>query len=843
MAQLLDDIRISLRRLWHQPGFTVVAVATLAVGLGANTAVFTLIHALMLRTLPVERPQELYRLGDNNNCCNNSGLQSNGFSLYSYRLFEHLRDATTSDFTDLAGFQANTLTMSLRAGATDGAQSLPVQFVTGNYFQTLGVAPATGRLLGPDDDRRDAAPVIVISHQTWATRFALDPGVVGRSAVVNGVAMTIAGVTPPEFFGDTIRPNPPGFWIPVGQEPALRGSASVLDRGEQHWMYAIGRARAGADATAIGARSTAALQQWLSAQTFYSDQDRRNFPNQRITVVPASGGVSLMARQFGQPLNVLFVMSALLLLIASANLANLLLARADRGQAAIRAALGATAGRLMRLALVEGLIVSLAGGIAGLGVATLGTRALIGLAFPGGVYVPVDAGPSAAVLLFAFGLAILTGAVFAAAPALAMSRTPPLEALSGVGRSSHQRSFVPRRSLVMTQVALSFILLAGAGLLARSLGALESQRLGFDPADRLVVRVDPPAIAGEIDKLGQLFGRAREELSRVPGVLDVSYAMYSPMEGNNWSSGISIGGRESDPAQPDSSSWNRVGPRYFETVGTPLLRGRLLDERDTSTSRRVVVVNDAFRRRFFESSDPIGRTVGLGDRSHAADYEIVGVVDDVKYTDPRNPVRPMFFIPAFQRVEYAGPGDNSVQNRSMLMRVMLLRTATGSGAREDAIRRALAAASPDLSVARIMTLTDQVSGNFRLERLMSRLTTVYGALALALAALGLYGVTAYGVAQRTREIGIRMALGADRGRIMRTVIGGPVIHTLLGLAIAIPIALFAGKAIAGQLYGVDGQDPVIYAIASVVLLASAILAAVVPALRAAAITPTRALRE
>ncbi|HEX7777694.1 MAG TPA: ABC transporter permease, partial [Vicinamibacterales bacterium] len=701
--------------------------------------------------------------------------------------------------------------------------------------------PAAGRLIVPDDDRPGALPVVVMSHRVWTDRYARDRGVVGATYYVMGKPMTVVGVAAESFFGETVRPDPAGFWIPINQEPSLRGGASILDRPSQHFLYAMGRIAPGATAAQIQTRATGVLQQWLSSRPTATADTAPQIAQQRIDVVSASGGVELMRYSYAQPLNLLFGTSALVLLITVANLANLLLARADRGQAALRAALGASATRLIRQAMTEGVILSVAGALLGLAVATAATRALLALAFPAAV-VPFEATPSPIILAFALGLAVVTGALFTAAPAWAMSRTQPVEALHGVGRSAVSRSFVPRRSLVIVQVALSMVLLASAGLLAGSLARLERQPLGFVPDNRVVVRIDPPALADQPEKLAAFYQTVQERLQRASGVESATYALYSPMEGNNWSSLISIEGRADDPAQPIVSSWNRVGPRYFDTVGTKLLRGRLIDERDTTASAHVVVVNAAFSRRFFENGNPIGHRVGIGDAKHAGDYEIVGVVEDVKYTQANRPTRPMMFLPAFQFASYDDASDRNVQARSTLMRAVIIRSAPGATGLEASIRRTLAAIDPNLTVLRIDTLGDQVAFSFRLERLMSRLTTTYGALALVLAAIGLYGVTAYGVARRTREIGVRMALGADRMRIMKTVLRGPVIQTAVGLAIGFPLALLAGRALSTQLYEIGRADPLVLSGAALILLVSAILAAVLPARRAASVDPTKALR-
>jgi predicted permease len=681
-----------------------------------------------------------------------------------------------------------------------------------------------------------------MSHQTWTRTYGQDPSVVNGQFLINGSPVTVVGVAAEGFFGDAVRPNPPGVWLPLGQEPSHRGATSLAERAESDWLYAVGRLRPDASPTRLQAVATAALQRWLSAQSFVSDVNRPRIPEQRIAVAPAGGGVPLLQAQFGRSLNILLATSAFVLLIAAANLANLLLARADRGQAAIRAALGASPGRLIRQSMTEGLLVAGVGGVIAVALAPVAARALVAVTFQGVPFVPFDGVPTPTVLVFALGLVVVTGALFTAAPAWAMSRTAPLEALSGVGRSGHQRSFVPRRSLVITQVALSLVLLVGAGLLATSLTLLERQRLGFDPEHRTIVRIDPPPLAGEPDRLRQLYAAIQERLRREPGVADASYALYSPMEGNNWSSRISIAGRPVDPAQPEGSSWNRVGPRYFETIGTRAVRGRLLAETDTPTSERVAVVNEAFVRRFFDKVEPLGQRLGIGDERHANDFTIVGVVEDVKYSSPTQPTRPMLFLPAFQMVQYETPAAQSNQARSALMRALVVRTAAGAGTLEGPIRRALAEVDPSLTIIRVLSHVEQVGGNFRMQRLMATLSSIYGLLALGIASIGLYGVTAYGVSQRAREIGVRMALGADRARIIRTVLASPLREVLIGLAIGLTAAYFATRAIGTQLYEIGSHDPRVMAVASAALIAAAVLAAALPAWRASAIDPTKVLR-
>ncbi len=845
MSDLGDDARLALRRLRKQPGFALVAALTLALGIGANTAIFTLIHGVMLQSLPVARPAELYRLGDTLDCCVNSGL-SGDTSLFSTELFAHLREQLP-EITDLSAFQANTTATAIRPPGGDISISVPAAFVSATYFRMLGVTASAGRVLEPGDDAAGAPPVMVMSYRTWVERFGADESLVGKPFLVNGISVALAGVAARDFFGETIRPNPAGIWLPLGQEPVLRGQTSLASRPSQNWLYAIGRVPGGVDADVLSGRATHVLQAWLAAQTFLSERNRDDIPRQHIVVTSAAGGVQLMRGNFGQSLTVLFVMSGLVLLIAAANLANLLLARADRAQAAVRAALGASTGRLVRQSLVEGLVLSLIGCAGALVVSVFATRSIVALQFPAEFVLPIDLMPSPPVVLFSIGLALATGAFFAAAPAWAMARVNPIDALRGLSREGADVSFMPRRSLVVVQVTLSLVLLAGAGLLATSLGNLEAQPLGFETDERVIAFIDPPAaLAADPGRLATVLTTMRQGLERIPQVEAVSYALYSPMEGNNWSGPIVVGGRPVDQENPDYSSWNRVGPDYFETLGTPIVRGRGITDRDTPTSERVAVVNEAFVRLLLPDREPIGASVGLGsDSSHSGDYRIVGVARDVKFSGANRPVRPMIFLPVLQLVPYGADEGASaqVQARSTLVRTVALKLRAAGAGLEPAVRRALSDAHPALGLTRLMPLDAQVAGNFRRDRLLAWLATSYGLLALLLSAIGLYGVTSYAVSRRVHEIGIRMALGADRRRILWGVARGALIQVTVGAVIGLPIALWAGGLIAAGLYEVSARDPFVLGAATALLIATAVAAAVVPARRAASVEPTQALRE
>jgi predicted permease len=838
-----DDLKYAIRRLRAQPGLTIVAVLTLVVGLGANTAIFSLLHAVMFQSLPVPRPAELYRLGNDNTCCVNSGLQRH-YSLFSTSAATFLREQMT-EFRDLAAFQANTTITAIRPASDaprSAAFSAPATYVSGNYFRMLGVSAAYGRALEPGDDAASAPVAGVLSYRQWSETFAADPSVIGRAVFIGGEAVTIVGVMPPEFFGETTRVNPAGLWLPLGQEPRLRGATAISVRPEADWLYLMGRLPAGVSVDAVQAKATSAMRAWLAAQTFWSEDDRQDLGTSDIIVAPTPGGVQALRGNFGQPLTLLLAMSALVLLIAAANLANLLLARADRTSASIRAALGASAGALARQSIIEGLLLSLTGGAGALVLSSFVTRAIVSLAFPAEARLPLQIAPSGSMILFSIGLAVLTGLVFAAAPAWAMGRTDPMRALRGVAREGADVSFMPRRSLVIVQVTLSLVLLAGAGLLGRSLRALESQPLGFEPDRRVVVSVDPPPLAGEPDRLAGIYAAMQDNLQRIPGVVRASYAMYSPMEGNNWSGPIVIGGRAQNAERPTSSSWNRVGPDYFETVGTRIVRGRGITRSDRPESEHVAVVSQAFADLYFPNEDPIGHTLGQFGPERGFDYKIVGVAADVKYSGASREVRPMVFFPAMQVAPLADPSAVQTQARSTLMRSIVLELAPGVTGVEPQARAALASAHPDMVATRFTTMARQVAGNFRTNRLLAVLTSAYGALALALASLGLYGVTSYGVSRRAHEIGVRMALGAAPGQIVWEIMRGALTQSALGLVIGVPAALLAAGLIASQLYNVPARDPWVFAAATLVLLVTAAAASAFPARRAASVDPTRALR-
>ena len=837
LEQFRNDIGLTFRQLAHSKGFTAVAILTLALGIGANTAVFTLVHAVMLEKLPVANPSELYRLGDSDECCNIGGYQGR-FSIYSYPLYLALRDRT-GEFEEMAAFKAKPGPFSVRRG---GPSSMPEpllgQFVSGNYFKMFGVNAIAGRTLLPSDDAPNAPPVVVLSDRAWRERFSQDPAIVGSTFLISGASFTIAGVAPPKFFGDTLLPDPPDFWVPLSTEPIVRGQNTVLKRPDNHWLYIIGRLKRGADPSRVEAEVNVTLQQWCldQAGSKVSAKDRDSISKQHIRVVSAAGGVQTMQSYYSDGLKLMSIVSALVLLIACANIANLLLARstAHRVQASIRLALGAPRRRLVRQTLIESVLLGLMGGAAGLFIAYAGARGIMRVAFSQASYVPIDAAPSLPVLGFAFALSLLTGIVFGLVPAWISVRFEPAGVLRGANRSTGNRSTLPQKSLVILQAALSLVLLSYAGVLTRSLRNLEHQSFGFETRGRVMVSVSPSFAGYTPDRLRAVYQQLAQRLPEIPGVLSASFALYSPMSGDNWGSGIQIEGRA---PQDIGSSWDRVSPRYFETIGTRLLRGRLIDDRDTAGSRFVAVVNQTFVRKFFPNQEPLGKHFGL---NAPGDYEIVGIVDDAKYQDARDEPWATFFLPLLQMTpaHWAHPG----LARSNYINSIQLRIAGKTSGLEPALRRAIAEVDPNLTVLKVKSFEDQLGANFNQERLLARLTGLFGLLALAVASVGLYGITAYSVVRRTGEIGVRIALGASRAGVVGMVLRSAALQTGLGLIIGLPVAYWGARILSSQLYGVKAGDPVTLAGATIVLGVCGLLAGLIPAFRAAGIDPIQALR-
>ena len=850
MQNLPGTLRYTLRQFRLSPVFTSAAILTLALGIGGTTAIFTLMHAVMLRSLPVSDPALLYRIGDGDDCCVEGGPQDR-WGMFSFPLYERLK-AATPEFEEVAAFQAGGNRLSVRReGVPIPAKPLRSEYVTGNYFSTLGVKAFGGRLFSPDDDKPSAPPVAVISHQAWQADYGSDPSVVGSTFVVEGHPFTVIGVTPPGFFGETLRGDPPDIWIPVQQEPMIAGDSALLHQSVGAWLRIIGRLRTGASISGMAPRLTGILRQWMQHDSGYPSNWMadviRMLPKQVINVVPAGAGVAEMKEEYGRSLQILLAVCGMVLLIACANVANLLLARAvaRRGQTALRLALGATRGQIVGQALTEAILLAIAGGVAGLVIAATAARLLLALAFRSSHFLPISTLPSPLVLAFAFAVALVTGIIFGAAPAWFATRTDPVEALRGAGRSTSDNSSFARKALLIVQLALSIVLVAGATMLAQSLSKLEHQSFGFRTDGRVVVSINQPPATYTEPRLAALYRQIEEGLNRLPGVKGSGLALYNPLT-NNWGELILVSGHPAPKMSEEAgASWDRVSANYLQNFGVNLLRGRYFTRADNQTTLPVAIINEAFQKRFFKrDEDPIGQHFGLDLPGNAGTFRIVGIVRDAKFAGfaLRKPARAMFYVPLAQNVDYKDPLMKRIELQSHFIGGIMLVTDASAGTLEPLLTRLLAGVDPNLTINSVRTMQEQVDLTFDQERAVASLAGLFGVVALLLAGIGLYGVTAYTVAQRTNEIGIRMALGAGRAEVVRHVLRGAFVRVLIGLVLGLPLAIAAGRLISSQLYDVSFWDPLALTGAAGALAICALIAALIPASFAASISPMTALR-
>jgi predicted permease len=850
MRTLIGNVRYAMRRLRLSPVFTTAAVLTLALGIGGTTAIFTLVDAVMLRSLPVSDPVNLYRIGDGDDCCVEGGTQD-VWGMFSYPLYQRLREAAP-EFEEVAAFQAGGGRLGVRrAKVEEAARPLRAEYVTGNYFSTLGVRAFGGRTLAPADDVPGAAPVVVLSHHAWEANFGSDPSVIGSPFFIEGQPFTVIGVAPPGFFGDTLRSDPPDLWIPLQQEPIINPSASLLRQPVSAWLRVIGRLRRGATTAGIAPRLTATLRQWIENDSGYPSNwmpdVMRALPKQVINIVPAGSGVAEMKENYSRSLQILFAVCGLVLLIACANVANLLLARSvsQRGQTAVRLAIGASRSQIVLQALTESVVLAVGGSLAGLAVASGAARLLLNLAFRNAHFLPISVAPSPLVLGFAMGLAVLTGILFGAVPAWFGARIDPAQALRGTGRSAGNRSSLATKSLLVVQAALSVVLVAGATMLARSLSNLEHQDFGYEVHGRTLVSIRTPHADYTTPKVTALNREVERRLKALPGVEGTGLALYNPLT-DNWGELVFVAGHPRPQMNGDwGSSWDRVSADYMQVFGMTMLRGRAFTNADNETASPVAIVNQTFVKRFFsDGEDPLNQHFGLDLPEYASTFRIVGVVRDAKFAGfaLNRPARPMFFVPLAQNVDYKDALLQRLESSAHFVSGIVLKTSLPSGALEPVLKELLAGVDSNLTLIGVRTMQDQVSLSFSQQRAVASLAGLFGIVALLLAAVGLYGVTAYSVAQRTNEIGVRMALGANRASVVRLVLRGASFRVLLGLIFGVPLAIGAGRLIAAQLYGVSSWDPLALTVAAATLAISASLAAVIPARRAASISPMDALR-
>jgi predicted permease len=848
MRVLLQDLDYAFRQLRKAPGFTLTVLLTLALGIGANSAIFTLVNAILLHDLPVVDPKTLVRIGDKDDCCVNGGWNDDGdYSLFATDTYSMFKK-DLPEFEELAamesGYAWRPITVR-RAGPQTVAKSVVGTFVSGNYFRVFGLSPAAGRLFMDADDQKGAPITAVISYDAWQQDYAGDHSVVGSQFFINTKPATIIGISPKGFYGDRIDTNPPKYFLPMNSMDQVIGAPYFTDPDTQ-WAYIIGRVKPGTSLPALQAKASALLkQQFAPLKTFTDQRAKRVISRTHVVLTPGGGGIQNMQEGYKDHLKLLQWIAALVLLIACANIANLLLVRGmgRRAELSVRAALGAQRSRIVRQLLTESVLLSGMGGLLGLAVSYLGAHALLALAFPDQHNMPVTASPSPLVIGFAFALSLATGILFGLAPALMAARTQPSEALRSNARTTAQGASMLQRTLVILQAALSLVLLVAAGLFAQSLNKAESVDMKLDAKNRYIAHINPQAAGYKNTEVEPLYQVIVDRFHEIPGVLKVSLATYTPMEENNWGSGVKVHG---DPDLNKGASWVKGTAEYFDSVGTHIVMGRGFTTQDTLHSAPVAVVNQEFVKQFFGKRNPIGHTFGhsgVGQAGMDGAHEIVGVVEDTTYTSIYWKNHAMYFLPLTQRAGMAGdPNDPLEKDQSMYAGALVIQTAHPIAGFEKVVENTLASINPNLTVVKFQTFQQQIDDRFIEERLIARLTSLFGLLALLLAAIGLYGVTAYTVVRRTPEIGIRMALGAARSRVVGTVIRGAVLQALAGLAIGIPVAIFCVRYVKSQLYEITSVNGYVMAIAIGVLVLTAAIAGIIPARRAASIDPARALR-
>jgi predicted permease len=860
LESLLQDVSYALRRLGKSPGFTLTAVLTLALGIGATTAIFTLVQQVMLQSLPVARPDQLWRIGDQPHCCDWGGYsqdsdgEAGNWSLFSWEAYKLFR-ANTLGFQDLAALQAGSMPLAVRrSGASGPLDTANGQYVSGNFFQTLGVSAWRGRLFVDADDREGAPPVAVMSFHAWQEKYGSDSSVVGSTYQINDQAFTIIGVAPAGFIGAKMTSwGLPDIWIPLTAEPLMLGKTARIKNTRINWLDLIGRVRPGTNPKVLQAQLQGELQGWLAGHLAdMSPQERAVWQKQTLRLSPGGAGFSFLRRDYSEGLLLLMVTACCVLLVACANIANLLLARGLKGrqQTAVRVALGASRGRLVRNALLESVTLSLIGGAAGVAVAWAGARLILYLAFhmmERTSWIPVHATPSTPVLLFALGVSVLTGAIFGMMPAWMTSQAEPVEALRGANREVGGGRHWAQKALVVAQAAVSLVLLSAAAMLGGSLHNLEHQNFGFDPDGRYLVFIGSPMLANyKQEQLIPLYRQIQDRFSAIPGVRGVSAATYAPMSGSQNGHDIRIQGKP-EPAPKDdiSSDWTRITPGFFKTIGASMVEGRTISEDDNENTRRVAVVNESFARKFFGNQNPIGRHFGPGPMRNAGIYEIVGVVQNIHYVtwSFRDPARAMYYVPETQAVPFDQRDLQTDELVSQNLWNIVIWAPEHPVNMFMQVKKALAEVNPNLVMHDAQPYSRVIQESFDQQNMIASLAWLFGAVGLVLAAVGLYGVTAYGVEQRRSEIGVRMALGADRGSVVAMVLRGAFWQVGIGLGIGIPAAIAAGYLMASQLFGVKPWNPLLLAGATVLLGLAALVAAAIPARRAASIDPMQALRS
>jgi predicted permease len=838
---LWNDIRFGLRGLAKSPGFTAVAVLSLALGIGANTALFSLVNALLFRHLPVARPEQLVAVG---NPARVGGVSEGTpqFGLFSLPLYYAVRDANRSFSGLLATGRTGALDVRVEGSAATAQPQHPRgRLVTGNYFSVLGVHAAAGRVFTEEDDRPAGAspPAVVLAYEYWQRQFGLDPSVVGKHLTINGGQFTIIGVAAPEFTGEIVGARE-DLWIPVTQQPLVNPGRNWLRDGNTNWLLLLGRLKPGVTLEQAKAELDPLahrLVPTLPGIKLDSD-DLVGIANSHVKVTPGGLGFSSVRERFMQPLLLLFGMVGVVLLICCANIANLLLTRAAgrTREIGVRLAIGAGRGRLMRQLLTESVLLSLCGAACGAVLAVWASRMLLLLASRGPNPIPLDVHPDWRVLGFTLGITMLTAVLFGLAPGLRAVRVDLLSALKpSTGRTGQAGGtggrFRAGKALVVAQVAVCLLLLTGAGLLARSLNNLMQQDVGFDRDHLLEVVTDPVASGYAQTQMVSLMREVSASLAELPGVSGAVPSYNGLFSGTDNATLLGAGDLKRTSRDDRVNFYDMVGSDYFRIVGAHIVEGRGIGPEDTETSPRVAVLSTAMARYLYPGINPVGHHLISGDAEHPVSVEVVGVVGDIKENGLGEQAVRRFFVPIAQ-----SPDDIGYLR-------FILRTQGEPGALKKVVQTRMTERFPNLQVRDVSPVLDYMRDDITEQRMLAQLASLFGGLALVLAVTGLYGVMSYTTSLRTNEIGIRMALGAERGKVLRMVLGESLV--LLGAGLVLGLALAAGalRVLSSSLFGLSATDPLTYGASMLVLGLAVVLAGYLPARRAARVDPLVALRE
>jgi predicted permease len=812
----MSDVRYAVRSLMRSPSFTLVAVLTLALGIGATTAIFSLFDAVVLKSLPVKNPDELY-------------IASAGH----YPLYQALRSEADLFSDVLASGSIEDLDTIIDNGMPEKAR---VSLVSASYFSTLGVPAVMGRAFGAGDDRPAGEPAIaVLSYAYWQRRLARDPDVIGRVVRVRGVPITVVGVAPAGFFGEEVGASP-DFWVPLTMWGQIVPGRNFLNSAGTSWLRIVGRLKPGVTVPQAEARVTITFRRMLEdifGPRMPADV-RRDIDESTLKLTPAGQGVSGLRGRFAQPLQLLMAAVTLLLLISCANVANLLLARAAsrRREIDLRLALGMSRLRLVRQVMTESLILSTIGASLGLTFAWLGREALLRLVSDDGSRAPVAAETDLRLMAFVSAASVVTAMLFGSVPAWRSLRASLVTSLASRRASPDRSNQRVSSLLVIAQVAVSLVLLMGAGLFLRTLTNLRSVDLGFMPDRLAILNVNPRTAGYTGERAAAAIERLTERLNRVPGVDAVSFSDNGVMYGRDSHTNVIrpegfIAGKEGYPRV----AFDIVGPNYFSTMGIPLTAGRDFTEHDDPLTPLVIAINEEMAARFYPAANPIGRRFIWGSQDHPVTLEVIAVVRDVKQRSPRDKPEVRFYVPHAQRPDH---DFSSVQ--------LLVRTASESTAMLPALQRAISEEEPRMSTEGVYVAHDFIDRALVQERMIAKLSIAFGALAVGLACIGLYGLIGYQVVQRTNEIGIRMALGAERRYVLWTTLRRALVWTMAGVGLGIPLALLASRTAESLLFGLSPMDVVTLSAAAAIMVTLGALAAYIPAHRASRVDPLVALR-